>query len=390
MAKYPVYKESDLHQTEFRNFDEALMPATVLYHPSGVYNDHRRVWQGIPGIERTKNGRIYVGFYTGMETESPGNYVLLVYSDDDGETFSAPYLAILPPTMNVRCFDECLWIDPKGALHLYWAQSYGFMDGRIGVWESVCEDPDAPAPRFSAPRRLANGIMMNKPIVLCSGEWRMTCAVYKDCNVSRTRDSVIPTRNIAIEEETYSNIYVSTDEGESFTLAGHSAYEDRLIDEHMCIEKKDGSIWMLIRARGGIGEATSYDKGYTWTNEKDSGIGGPCARFCIRRLKSGRMLLINHHDFVGRNNLKAMVSEDEGETWKGFLLLDERTPVTYPDMTEDEKGNIYITYDFGRYEEREILMAKVTEADILAGEIVTPTSYLKRVVNRATGERAKY
>ena len=57
---------------------------------------------------------------------------------------------------------------------------------------------------------------------------------------------------------------------------------------------------------------------------------------------------------------------------------------------EDENGNIYITYDFGRYEEREILMAKVTEADILAGEIVTPTSYLKRVVNRATGERAKY
>ena len=390
MAKYPVYKESDLHQTEYRNFDEALMPATVLYHPSGVYNDCRRQWQGIPGIERTKNGRIYVGFYSGMPTEAPGNYVLLIYSDDDGESFSAPYLAILPPTMNVRCFDECLWIDPNGALHLYWAQSYGFMDGRIGVWESVCADPDAENPRFSAPSRLANGIMMNKPIVLSTGEWLMTCAVYKDCNVSRTSDSVIPTKNIAIPEETYSNIYISTDEGKSFTLAGHSDYADRLIDEHMCIEKKDGSIWMLIRARKGIGEATSYDKGHTWTEEKDSGLGGPCARFCIRRLRSGRMLLINHHDFVGRNNLKAMVSDDEGKTWKGFLLLDERTPVTYPDMTEDEDGNIYITYDFGRYEEREILMAKVTEADILAGEIVTPTSYLKRVVNRATGERAKY
>ena len=100
------------------------------------------------------------------------------------------------------------------------------------------------------------------------------------------------------------------------------------------------------------------------------------------------MLLVNHHDFVGRNNLKAMVSDDEGATWKGFLLLDERTPVTYPDMTEDDEGNIYVTYDFGRFDEREILMAKITEADILAGEIVSPTSYLKRVVNRATGERA--
>ena len=72
------------------------------------------------------------------------------------------------------------------------------------------------------------------------------------------------------------------------------------------------------------------------------------------------------------------------------MLLDERTPVTYPDMTEDDEGNIYITYDFGRFEEREILMAKITEADILAGEIVTPSSYLKRAVNRATGEKAVF
>ena len=59
-------------------------------------------------------------------------------------------------------------------------------------------------------------------------------------------------------------------------------------------------------------------------------------------------------------------------------------------ITEDDDGNIYITYDFGRYEEREILMAKITEADILAGEIVTPSSYLKRVINRATGEKSGY
>ncbi len=61
--------------------------------------------------------------------------------------------------------------------------------------------------------------------------------------------------------------------------------------------------------------------------------------------------------------------------------------MTYPDLTEDDAGNIYVTYDFNRYDEREILMAKITEADILAGEIVTEGSYLKRLVNRATGEK---
>ena len=385
MANYPIYRESDLHQTEFRNYDEALMPATLLYYPSGVYNDHRRTWQGIPGIEITKNGRIFIGFYGGMTTEQPGNYVLLVYSDDDGATFSKPYLAVLPPTMNVRCFDECLWIDPNGALHLYWAQSYGFMDGRIGVWESICDDPDAKEPRFSTPRRIANGIMMNKPIVLSSGEWLLTCSIYKDCNVSRTEDSTIPTKTLSYPEELFSNVYISCDGGKTFVLGGRSDYSERFVDEHMCIEKQDGSIWMLIRAKKGIGEATSYDKGMTWTNQKDSGLGGPGSRFCIRRLKSGRWILINHHDFVWRNNLKAMISEDEGKTWKGFLMLDDRTPVTYPDLSEDNEGNIYITYDYHRFEDREILMAKVTEKDILAGEIVTEGSYLKRLVNRATG-----
>ena len=213
----------------------------------------------------------------------------------------------------------------------------------------------------------------------------MTCSVYRDFHVARTPDSKIPTQTLSFPDEMFSNVYISKDEGKTFFLGGHSAYEDRCINEHMCVEKKDGSILMLIRARRGIGESTSYDKGMTWINTKDSGLGGPGARFFIRRLKSGNLILINHHNFVGRNNLKAMLSEDDGKTWKGFLMLDERTPVTYPDATEDENGNIYVTYDYGRFQDREILMAKITEADILAGEIITETSYLKRLVNRATG-----
>ncbi len=386
MCAIPIYYENDSHQTEFRNFDEAMMPATVLYHPSGIYNDHRRKWQGIPGIECTQKGRLYVGFYSGMETESPGNYVLLVYSDDHGNSFSAPYLAIIPPTMNTRCFDECLWIDPFGILHVYWAQSYSFMDGRIGVWEITCDNPDSETPVFSAPRRLANGIMMNKPIVLSTGEWLLTCGIYRGVGLNREPGGTVPDHVLSIPEEVFSNVYISKDNGKTFNLAGHTDYADRCIDEHMCIERNDGSIWMLIRGRHGIGQAISYDKGYTWTEAEDSGIGGPCSRFCIRRLKSGKMILINHHDFNWRNNLKAMISDDEGKTWKGFLLLDERNDVSYPDITEDTHGNIYITYDYNRFSDREILIAKVTENDILAGELVTEGSYLKRLANKATGE----
>ena len=71
-----------------------------------------------------------------------------------------------------------------------------------------------------------------------------------------------------------------------------------------------------------------------------------------------------------------------------FWLLDERTPVTYPDVAEDDEGNIYVTYDFGRFKEREFLMAKITEADIPVGEVITQMSFLKRVANRATGAQS--
>ncbi|MBQ3141831.1 MAG: hypothetical protein IJC25_07710 [Clostridia bacterium] len=54
MANCPIYREDDSHATEYRNSDEALMPATVLHRPGGIYNDGRRKWQGIPGIERPR------------------------------------------------------------------------------------------------------------------------------------------------------------------------------------------------------------------------------------------------------------------------------------------------------------------------------------------------
>jgi hypothetical protein len=82
-----------------------------------------------------------------------------------------------------------------------------------------------------------------------------------------------------------------------------------------------------------------------------------------------------------------MLSEDEGKTWKGYLMLDERSDVSYPDCVEDSNGNLYIVYDRERYDAKEILMAKVTEEDILAGNLVKSGSYLKHVLNRATGRK---
>ena len=57
------------------------------------------------------------------------------------------------------------------------------------------------------------------------------------------------------------------------------------------------------------------------------------------------------------------------------LLLDERNEVSYPDAKEADDGFIYVTYDHERVTEREILMARFTEEDIIKGKplLVVPT-----------------
>jgi len=251
---------------------------------------------------------------------------------------------------------------------------------------------------WSKPRRIANGIMMNKPLVTSKGEWLFPCAIWCDTSGS------VPSERHGLENEQFSNVYASTDCGKTITLRGHADIPGRSFDEHMLVEKKDGALWMLVRTFKGIGESFSTDGGYTWTPGRNSHIDGPCSRFFIRRLKSGRLLMINHYNFdqridlddimnqgnvkswKGRSHLTAMLSEDDGETWPYTLLLDERNEVSYPDAKEADNGYIYVTYDWERVTQREILMARFTEDDILRGKILSPEGKLRVLVNKALGQ----
>jgi hypothetical protein len=62
-------------------------------------------------------------------------------------------------------------------------------------------------------------------------------------------------------------------------------------------------------------------------------------------------------------------------------LLDERTEVSYPCVAQDKDGNIYITYDKGRYIEKEIRITKLTEQDIMNGKITSENSIVRMAVS---------
>jgi hypothetical protein len=165
---------------------------------------------------------------------------------------------------------------------------------------------------------------------------------------------------------------------------------ERRCDEHMLIERGDGTLWLLARTMFGIGESFSQDYGRTWSAGRQSWIPHvPTARFFIRRLASGNLLLVKHSPPDGRtrSHLTAYLSEDDGRTWQGGLLLDDRSGVSYPDGTQAGDGTIYVIYDFARHGEKQILMATFTEADVLSGEAASERARLRVLVNQATGQR---
>lgn len=329
----------------------------------------------------TKRGRIFLTFYSGGVKEEIGNYVIVIKSDDGGNHFSEPIVIVKED--NGRCFDPCLWIDPLGELWLTWAKCPD-----DGLYASVCRDPDAEELVWGEEFLVGHNVMMNKPIVVKSGEWLFPIAVWNDGIrvLSEEYDTKITEKG--------SFVYATNDCGKTFQKLGFADVKDRHYDEHMILEMKDGSLRMFVRTKYGIGASNSYDGGRSWSKDFDTGYGGPCSRFHITRLRSGRILLINHFKFSGRNNLTAMLSEDEGKTFPYKLLLDERE-VSYPDAKEADDGFIYVTYDRerGSYlsnmkevmaSAREILIAKITEEDIISGSLANTNSYLKRIASKLT------
>ena len=88
---------------------------------------------------------------------------------------------------------------------------------------------------------------------------------------------------------------------------------------------------------------------------------------------------------VGRKLLTAYLSRDDGATWEGGLMLDERPGVSYPDGQQTADGTIYITYDYDRIRSREIYFCAFREEDILAGKDVSGKVRMRCLISKSRG-----
>ncbi len=314
-------------------------------------------WAGIPGIEVSPGGRLFLTWFSGGEGEpSPRNTVYLALSDDGGDSFGEP-LVMAAPSPAGRAFDPALWIAPTGALWLIYNRGDNETAAH-GVFARVLAMPDAGSLAWGGEFRVGYDVpfsfRMNKPIALSTGEWIMPVThALNRCYAWFAGG------------EQLQGVGVSHDEGRTWRLHGAVVAPDWAL-ENMIVECRDGSLLMYIRAGGGtIWQSRSHDRGRTWSPGEPTAVANPGSRFCLRALPDGDWLLINSPDPERRAGMTASLSSDEGKTWRGGLMLDERDNVSYPDATRTDDGTVYAVHDRERRGAAEILLSVFTKADVL-------------------------
>jgi hypothetical protein len=367
--------------------DLALEPPELVTRPGPEYSEDQRDYGMTIGIERTRAGRLWAAWVAGGDSDQA--YFVLARSTDEGRSWSAPQLVIDPPEapngLRRRVLVGNLWMDPTGTLWLFFDQSMGYFDGRAGVWATTCTNPDADEARWTLPRRLADGATLNKPLVLSTGEWLLPVSLWAREKIG---PKLLVQAHRELDAERMAQVWVSTDQGSTWTRRGGVRFPDHDFDEHMLIERRDGSLWMLARTKSGMFQSVSSDRGNTWSPPS---LAFPHinSRFFIRRLPSGRLLMIRHGSpqerTPTRQRLMAWLSEDDGHTWQGGLMLDDREKISYPDGVSSPDGKIFVSYDRDRAHEREILLAVFREEDVLAGKPVSKDVRLQQIISKARG-----
>jgi hypothetical protein len=368
-------------------------PPQVYLEPSAteVYRRANRTCSGVPSLAITPGGRLWVAWYSGTTPgekieRCPNAYVVVTTSGDGGKTWEE-VLAIDPDGPGpLKSMDPRPWVDPAGRLWIIWHTTINGISHvyqHKKAWAMLADDGEKENPVWSLPRYIADGVMINQPVVLSTGDWLFAVHDRKSVEMGLIK------------------AVVSEDRGQSFQVRGAVEVSHELHGiEPMAVERKDGSLWILIRTGNagdlatpqGISEIFSKDRGVTWSPPRPSAIKHTASRFHLGRLQSGNLLLVKHSaidvDLASmkkqRRELTAFLSQDDGRSWSKGLVIDERVGCSYPDAEQTADGTIYVTWDFNRSKDQEILMMTFREPDVLAAaeEVRTRVQSSLRVVSK--------
>jgi hypothetical protein len=360
-----------------------LNPEIVEYklnpNTEETYKPSDRKFQRMSSIVQY-GSRIYAAWTAGGDTEPHvDNYIVVAYSDDLGHSWVDPYLVIDP--LNYQSGDKAqlpsFWINPDGLLFLYYSCN------KTGYKTIITQNADAENimdVKWTEPRINNSGGSYTAPVTLKNGHVLMT--------TQGSNQSIGP-------------VYLSVNKGSTWQLLSNiqsTAGSDKRFNESQIVELSDGTLMYLARLEnphttGGLERSYSYDGGANWTETEYNlpyPLRGAGSRISFKKLKNGNLLLVtNDSNSTLRTNLTVFMSEDDGKTWPYKLLLDDREPVSYPDLAEGDDGSIVVIYDAGGNVGSnlaglcEIRLARFFQSDLKNGSLVEPSSYLRGIISKS-------
>ena len=295
-------------------------------------------------------------------------------STDEGRTWSSTPLFAQPAKFNVSN-ERALLRTREGVIISAWMngaerkEPKGWHWGEPGVdWKAFV------LPTYSC-RSTDDGKTWEKPVLL-STPW---CGCIHSMIQMKSGRIVLVGQEIIPQWRHATVMWVSDDLGKSWQRGDMLDYGVGTHDhagslEGSVIERKDGSLYLLLRTESGfLWEAISRD-GLKWEGLKQTPIASVTCCPQMARLSDGRIALLwnappRHDPKSGssRVELSLALSDDEAATWsKPVIVAANYVPggrVSYPYLYERKPGELWITTMQGG------LRMKVNTADLGAGEI---------------------
>ncbi|MCQ2793500.1 MAG: glycoside hydrolase, partial [Bacilli bacterium] len=361
--------------------DDSILHTPIASTTEETYMPSDRQWEGLPSTVCTGN-RIWSTWYTGGTKEPHQyNYLVVAYSDDNGKNWVDPYYVIDHIDDDVSLVVPEFWMDGD-VLCLTYVQSY--------TWMIRFHNPDTANINdiiIDEPIRISNSKFNKNPTILKDSDGSSVYAIASEAEVGDTHQNV---SKIFVSKSLENNPMDSWQRRGKVTTSIDPS--SRVFAESQIVELDFGK-WLLISRLdnglgGGIETSISTDFGWTWEPYKNSlnePFIGPGSKGHAMRLSSGNILVINHDNTAERSSLCAYLSSDKGLTYPYKMVIDERNDVSYP-YAQERNGKIYVSWDKGRYIEKEIRLSIITEEDIKAGEIVGKDSFDKLIINKLNPE----
>lgn len=357
-------------------------------------------------IEITGSGRIWMAAVSGGDNAD--GFVVLSYSDTRGKSWSETAGVIDPHDSSLAekrsAYSPVLWRSPSGELWLFYTVSMGYFDGRGSLWVTVCSNPDADKPEWSAPSYLGYGVCSAKPLVLNNGRWAFPAALWGrdviDCHVDSYKAPVGEGHRISspyadayheLDSERGAGVYLSNDKGTTWIPYLGVAVPEKVkarYNDPSLIVRNNGELMMLSRSCGTAWcyASISKDWGKNWQSQWKF-IPHSDARISVSRLSDGKWLMVRNGRFdqtiyARQAGIYAYLSDDGGATWYGGLQIDDRVGAIDPSVCQSADGTIYVLYTYEPSKSGEIRLAttSIGEIDAACSDPETTAAQVRTVL----------